>query len=182
MAGSQAGKAPRGTLTLMTSGVPRRLFQRSGFALFPRLTTGPRMRFLLTAGTLFLVGCSGRTATTASTTGGVAASAVTAPAPSRNPDVISEAEIALQRDVANAFDLIRRIRPNFLRAQERTSLRTTAAAALVRLNGQLLGEISELRGIEVSRIKEIRFYSIVQAESLFSGDRGRPVINVTTKS
>jgi hypothetical protein len=117
-------------------------------------------------------GCGGGTASSA---GG------SAPAPARNANVISEAEIAQVEGVTNAFDLVRRLRPNFLRTDERTSLRSNASTPLVRLDGQLLGEVSELRGVEIGVIREIRYYSIVEAETRYSGVRGRPLIDVTTK-
>ncbi|MGQ0646858.1 MAG: hypothetical protein ACT4P7_04765 [Gemmatimonadaceae bacterium] len=118
---------------------------------------------------------------------GGSTTAVTAPAAgsaasrARSADVISEAEIAATTGVTNAFDLVRRLRPNFMRNTERTSMRTNSPSPLVRVNGQILGEVAELRTIEIGVIQEIRYYSIVEAESRFSGDRGRPVIAVTTK-
>ncbi|MCC6318727.1 MAG: hypothetical protein IT361_13685 [Gemmatimonadaceae bacterium] len=112
---------------------------------------------------------SGASATAAATTRG------------RTADVIPESEISQQTGVTNAYDLIRRLRPNFLRNVERSSLRTNSSAPLVRLNGQLLGELTELRGIEVTLVQEIRYFSIVEAESRWSGTLGRPVIAVTTK-
>ncbi len=105
------------------------------------------------------------------------------PASARNPDIITEEEAATaaRAGVGNAFDLIRRLRPNFLRVNERTSMRGNPTAPLVRLNGQVLGEVTELRGIEIGVVQQIRYYSIVQAENTFAGDRGRPVIAVTTR-
>lgn len=110
-----------------------------------------------------------------------ATSATAAATRGRSADVIPESEIAQQTGVTNAYDLIRRLRPNFLRNVERSSLRTNSSAPLVRLNGQLLGELTELRGIEVTLLQEIRYFSIVEAESRWSGTLGRPVIAVTTK-
>jgi hypothetical protein len=121
------------------------------------------------------------TTSTASTTATAAATTAASAKVGRNADIISEAEIAQQSGVTNAYDLIRRLRPNFLRNVQRSSLRANPSAPLVRLNNQVLGEPTQLRGIEVSLIQEIRYYSIVEAENLWSGDRGRPVIAVTTK-
>lgn len=143
--------------------------------------------FILALATV-LTGCASKasTVTTGATTTASAttttAAASTAPT-SRNPDIISEEEAvaAAKSGVGNAYDLIRRLRPNFFRNNERTSMRNTSAQPIVRLNGQVLGELTELRGIEIGVVQQIRYYSIVQAENTFSGDRGRPVIAVTTK-
>lgn len=125
--------------------------------------------------------CGGKPAGEAPAPSAAAAISQSAPAGSRDPDLISEAEVAAQTGVTNAFDLVRRVRPNFLRQNERSSLRTNSSAPLVRLDGQLLGEVETLRDIAVTTVAEVRFYSIVEAESRFSGTRGRPVIAVTSK-
>lgn len=148
-----------------------------------------RHSLLVLAAAGALVGCASKSSTvstgttTAATASTTAADAATPAPTSRNPDIISEEEAstAAKSGVGNAFDLVRRLRPNFLRVNERTSMRGNPTAPLVRLNGQVLGEVAELRGIEIGVIQQIRYYSIVQAENTFSGDRGRPVIAVTTK-
>ena len=135
-----------------------------------------------------LTGCASKSSTvTTGTTTAASASTTTAAASaapaSRNPDILSveDAATAAKSGVGNAYDLIRRLRPNFVRNNERTSMRNTSAQPIVRLNGQVLGEVTELRGIEIGVVQQIRYYSIVQAENTFAGDRGRPVIAVTTK-
>ena len=148
----------------------------------------PSLLVLVAVGALS--GCASKSSTVS--TGTTTAAAVTTSAgdpaassapTSRNPDIITEEEAATaaKSGVGNAFDLVRRLRPNFFRNNERTSMRNTSSQPLVRLNGQVLGEVTELRGIEIGVIQQVRYYSIVQAENTFSGDRGRPVIAVTTK-
>jgi hypothetical protein len=83
--------------------------------------------------------------------------------------------------VQNAYDLVNRLRPHFLRVEGRTSFGAIEQAPLVRLNGSLLGDINTLRTIDVTGLEEIRYYSIVEAESRWSGDRGRPVIALTSR-
>ena len=141
------------------------------------------MRGLLVLGLCLATGCASNK-TTITTDASSTATTTISPAPnrSRNADIITAQEVAEQQGVTNAFDLIRRIRPNFLRVVERTSIRSNSSAPLVRVNGQLLGDVTELRTIEIGLIQEIRYYSIVEAENQFSGDRGRPVIAVTTKT
>ncbi len=110
-----------------------------------------------------------------------------APAPAQaarggsSRDVITKAEIEQTQGVPNAFELVRRLRRNFFRVEGRTSLRQVPQEPLVRLDGQLLGDISTLRSISVTTLEEIRYYSIVEAETKWSGTRGRPVIALTTR-
>jgi len=126
-----------------------------------------------------------------------AAGAAAAPAPAESPapavgqtqqsrgssrDVITRAEIeSTQGGVPNAYDLVRRLRPHFLRVESRTSMASTSNTPLVRLNGNVLGEIDALRTIDMNGLEEIRYYSIVEAETRWSGVRGRPVIAVTSR-
>lgn len=120
--------------------------------------------------------CSG-----GSKTGATAGAPAAQPTRTTNRDIITREEIEEQQGITNAFDLVRRLRPRFFDAQGRTSIGAVASTPLVRLDGSLLGDISMLRSIDVGGIQEIRYYSIVEAETKWSGDRGRPVISVTTR-
>ena len=142
-----------------------------------------RQRWSLCLLTLVLAGnaCSGGASS------GGAPGVAAAPSPdrsdSRNRDIILAAEIAQSGvGVTNAYDLVQRLRPNYLRPVGRTSMRNTVASTpLVRLDGQELGETSSLRSVEIGLVHEVRYYSIVEAETKFGGDRGRAVIAISTK-
>jgi hypothetical protein len=124
--------------------------------------------------------CGGKPA---ATTGGAPAPAPAAAAgPQRvSRDIIARAEIEQNAGVANAFDLVNRLRPHFFRVEGRSSMGQVPQSPLVRLNGSVLGDISTMRSIAVTTLEEIRYYSIVEAETRWSGERGRPVIAITTK-
>lgn len=125
-----------------------------------------------------LVACAQSTTSTQTST---SAAATAVSSERRNPDVITATEIATQPGATNALELVQRLRPNFLRVNERSSMRNTSSSPIVRLDNAELGEVSELRSIAASGIFEIRYFSIVAAESRFGGNRGRPVIFVATK-
>lgn len=105
-----------------------------------------------------------------------------AASPSRHdPDVLTQAEILATPGVTTALAAVTRLRPRFLRAEARTSMNSVPSGPIVRLDGQELGEVSTLSQVEIGLVYEIRYYSIVQAETKFGGVRGRPVIAVSTK-
>lgn len=135
-----------------------------------------RNAFMIATAFSLTLACSG-----SSKTGATAGAPAAQPTRSGNRDIITREEIEQQQGVTNAFDLVRRLRPRFFDAQGRTSITSASQTPLVRLDGSLLGDISMLRSIEIGGIQEIRYYSIVEAETKWSGDRGRPVIAVTTR-
>lgn len=137
----------------------------------------------LAVAALVLAACASSKAASTSGASTTAAAAVepAAPRATRSSTIITEAEIASATGITNAFDLVNRLRPSFFRITDRKSMGTTSSAPLVRLNGTLMGEATELKGIVLSDVQEIRYFSVVEAESRWSADRGRPVILVTTK-
>jgi hypothetical protein len=108
-----------------------------------------------------------------------------APAPTqqtrRDPNVITRAEIDQADWATNAFDLVQRLRPNFLRTSGPTNWSGAPQSAIVRLNDQELGDFGALRQIALNSVQEIRYYSMADATAKFGGIRGRPVIAITTK-
>jgi hypothetical protein len=108
-----------------------------------------------------------------------------APSPSqqtrRDPNVITRAEIDQADWATNAFDLVQRLRPTFMRASGTTGVSGAARTPMVRLNDQDMGDVAGLRQIMLSSVKEIRYYSATEATAKFGGMRGRPVIHVTMK-
>jgi len=136
-----------------------------------------RSQIILTALLTFTAACS-------SGSGGTPAGAA-APSPTqqtrRDPNVITRAEIDQADWATNAFDLVQRLRPNFMRASGTTGISGAARTAMVRLNDQDMGDFGALRQITLSSVQEIKYYSATDATAKFGGLRGRPVIHVTTK-
>jgi len=88
--------------------------------------------------------------------------------------VITEAELPTS-GTETAYDIIQRLRPEFLRARpaQSYSLQTNGGAsgpapapALV-VNGQRAGEVTELRQIAATALKTVRYYNIEQAKRKF---------------
>jgi hypothetical protein len=99
----------------------------------------------------------------------------------RNPNLITAEEIATL-NVANAYEAVERLRPNFLRSRGRTTL-TGAANGYpnVYLNRQRYGSIQSLRNIIASTVREIRYYSAGDAGTQFGMDNANGVVEVTLK-
>jgi hypothetical protein len=95
--------------------------------------------------------------------------------------VITRAEIAEATWATNAFDLVQRLRPNFLRVSGPTNVSGAPQTPVVRLDNQELGDHGALRQIQPSSVQEIRYYSAAEATARFGGIRGRPVIEVVTR-
>ena len=135
-----------------------------------------RSQIILTALLTVIAACSGGS-------GGAPAGA--APSPSqqtrRDANIITRAEIEQATWATNAFDLVQRLRPSFMRASGTTGVSGAARTAMVRLNDQDMGDFGALRQITLSSVQEIRYYSAPDATAKFGGLRGRPVIHVTTK-
>jgi hypothetical protein len=108
------------------------------------------------------------------------AAAVGQPSRSTSRDVITRAEIE-QVGANTVYDVVNRLRPNFLRVEGRSSMGQVTQAPLVRLDASTLGEIDAMRSLDANSVQEIRYYSIVEAESRFSGVRGRPVIHIISR-
>ena len=113
--------------------------------------------------------------------GAPAGAAAPAPLQDRDRNVITRFEIEQATWATNAFDLVQRLRPNFLRVSGPTNPSGAARTPLVRLNEQELGDHGALRQIQLNSVKEIRYYSATDATAKFGGIRGRPVIAVTSR-
>lgn len=135
-------------------------------------------RTMALAGLLALAACGGGTS---GTPVGAAAPAPAQQTPRRNANVITRAEIDQATWATNAFDLVQRLRPNFLKISGPTNWSGAAQTAVVRLNDQEYGDFGALRQIQPSTVQEIRYYSASEATAKWGTRSGRPVIAVTTK-
>lgn len=121
------------------------------------------------------VACSG------GNSGAPAGASAPAPIQDRNRNVITRFEIEQATWATNAFDLVQRLRPSFLRVSGPTNPSGAPRTPLVRLNEQELGDHGALRSIQLGSVQEIRYYTASEATAKFGGIRGRPVIAVTSK-
>lgn len=136
-----------------------------------------RKQIILTALLSVAAACGGSGGAPA----GAAAPSPTQQAPRREANVISRAEIDQATWASNAFDLVQRLRPNYMRATGTTGVSGAARTPMVRLNDQDMGDFGALRQITLNSVQEIRYYSATEATAKFGGMRGRPIIHVIMK-
>lgn len=96
--------------------------------------------------------------------------------------VITEAEID-SAHVSTAYDVIHKLRPQFLITRGKMSLDPTVPPALPRVyvDDQLYGDATTLRGISTLAIESIRYYSGPSAQYKYGHDNASGVIAITTK-
>lgn len=95
--------------------------------------------------------------------------------------VISQAEID-SAQASNVYDLVARLRGDFLKERGRVSLRSSAHdRAVVFLNGQEYGVLETMRNIPASHIREIRYIPGVEAATRFGAQYGGGVILLTSR-
>jgi hypothetical protein len=121
----------------------------------------------------------------------VACASSSPPSPTGNPirkaaNVITAEEIVeAHADNNTAYDVVARLRPNWMAAHGVTSGVSGGAGteyALVYVDGQRTGDLASLRNVAAYHVGEIRYYNITEAGARF-GIRGGSsgVIEVTTK-
>ncbi|MDQ6690929.1 MAG: hypothetical protein M3Z18_10505 [Gemmatimonadota bacterium] len=100
--------------------------------------------------------------------------------PARNPNVITKDEILVSH-VFNAYEAVNMLRPNFLRSHGPTSISGgDSGYPKVYLNHILYGNVESLRGLDVSSIREIRYYNGAEASSRFGLNNVSGAIEVIT--
>jgi hypothetical protein len=100
--------------------------------------------------------------------------------PSRT--AITEAEIDSVHAV-NADEVIRKLRPQFLRSRGRLSLDSREPPALpnVYVDKMYYGDVTVLRDIAAATIASIQFYNAAEAQYAFGRGNTAGVIAITTK-
>jgi hypothetical protein len=98
-----------------------------------------------------------------------------------NRDRLTEAEISAATVTSNAFDLVRRLRPAWLRNRGPSDQPDNDGSAVVQIwyNGRNLGGPEMLRDISISQIVEMRYIDPIQARITYGPGNGRGVISIT---
>jgi hypothetical protein len=95
------------------------------------------------------------------------------------------AEQIAQTNLSDLYEVINRLRPNFLRMREHNSVDTTLTTAslypTVYIDGQTLGDISSLHNIVASLVSEVRYYTPSQGAIKFGTQNRSGVIEVKMK-
>ena len=96
--------------------------------------------------------------------------------------VITEAEID-SAHASTAYDVIHKLRPQFLTSRGKLSLDPGVPPALPRVyvDEQFFGDASTLRAIPAGTIESMRYYSAGEAQYKYGHDNAAGVIAITTK-
>ena len=102
--------------------------------------------------------------------------------PGSDASFIDEPEIDSLHAVT-AYDVIHKLRPQYLISRGKLSLDPRVPPALPRVyvDDQFYGEATELRGIMAATIQSIRWYSAGAAQQKYGHDNAAGVIAITTK-
>jgi hypothetical protein len=98
-------------------------------------------------------------------------------------NIISETEIQSVPSV-NLYELISKLRPNFLRSRGPQSLSSGSTAseyAAVYMDGRPYGDIASLRSIVSSQVSQVRYYDASDASAKFGIINANGVIDVTIR-
>jgi hypothetical protein len=99
----------------------------------------------------------------------------------RSQNIITEDEIAASHE-PNAYELIRSLRPMYLKSRGRSSINGSGSDyAGVFVDGQLYGDLTTLRNLVTPQIREIRYYSASDAMTRFGMQAGGGAIDIRTK-
>ena len=99
----------------------------------------------------------------------------------RDPIVITDQEIAASNE-SNAFDVVQKLRPLFLRTRGRSSISSGGNEyASVFVDGQYYGGLSSLRNLVASQVHEIRYLSGPEAGGKYGIRYGSGAIDVRMK-
>ena len=100
---------------------------------------------------------------------------------SSNSNIITEQEIT-SANVSNAYEVIQKLRPNFLRSRGATSITNKAPeTANVYVDGQRYGDTNSLRNIAAMNVAGIRYYSVSEGAIKFGMDNPGGVIEIRMK-
>jgi hypothetical protein len=111
------------------------------------------------------------------------ATASSTPGASRSQNLITEQEIAAIT-ATNAFEAVEKLRPNFLHSRGANASGSDSGLPDVYLGAVRYGDVSSLRNIAASEVREIRFYKGAEAATKYgmqnpNGVNG--IIEVTLK-
>lgn len=119
--------------------------------------------------------------------GACASSGGAAAAPRASTAVITSDEIA-QTSAANAYELIQRLRPNFLRtrgavrgAPRGSTNQFEAVDLVIYMNESRLGGSDQLRQIPLSEIREIRYFTAADATTKWGTGHTAGAIQVISR-
>lgn len=98
----------------------------------------------------------------------------------RSRNLITSEEIA-KASAADAYDLIRELRPTWFSSRGVVSGDAYAGGIVIYLDGIKQNSVDDIKAIAVERIKEARFYNASDATTRFGTGHPSGAIEITTK-
>jgi hypothetical protein len=99
----------------------------------------------------------------------------------RDSTIITAEEVEASHE-ANAYEVVSKLRPAFLRSRGRTTITTGASEfPSVFVDGQFYGDLNSLRTIIAPQVRLIRYYNGPDAVTRFGMLYGSGAIEVTTR-
>ncbi len=120
-------------------------------------------------------------ASACATSGATAAQGSTTSRSRRSANVISEDELATVTG-GDLYTAIQRLRPNFLLSHGMTSINLPTGVQVFIDNNSHLGDVSALRQINVSDVKEVQYFPASEATQRFGTGVPNGAILVTRKN
>jgi TonB-dependent Receptor Plug Domain len=101
--------------------------------------------------------------------------------PGIDRNVITESELR-SVPASNLYELIEKVRPNFLRSRGASSISMPGGEyAVVYLDGRSYGDLASLRSLIPSQVSQVRYYDASTAASRFGMISATGVIDVASK-
>jgi hypothetical protein len=102
-------------------------------------------------------------------------------APGMDRNVITETELR-SVPASNLYELIEKVRPNFLRARGAASINMPGGEyPVVYVDGRSYGDLASLRSLIPNQVSEVRYYDASTAASRYGMISATGVIDVTSK-
>jgi hypothetical protein len=102
--------------------------------------------------------------------------------PRGNPDLITRDQIEVA-SAQNAFELVRQVRPQWLRGRGPTSIQSGDVPLPIVYVGEMRhGELESLRVFELSALQELRYISATAATTRYGSGHSGGVIRVTLRN
>ncbi len=102
--------------------------------------------------------------------------------PSRNPDLITRAELE-NSSTRNAYDAVQQLRPRWLTSRGASSLQQSGGdMPIVYVGDRRHGPIETLRGFDTDGITSLRFINAANATTRYGGGHTGGVIQITLRT